>query len=264
MPSPFPGMDPYLQRYWGDVHTSLCTEIRTDLQPQLRARGLRARATEDVRLLEDVGSAGRTAEPDILVVEIGPPSVTSGSDSGAIATLAPVLVRELASVRTDRWIEVIDVTDGDRVVTVIEVPGPASKAEGDLNRQYRQKLRRYIDGGANIVEIDLLRSTRERMAVPMADLPADRRAAYCTCVKRAADPDLWEVYPMPLRDPLPTVPVPCRRGERDVPLALQPILDRIYDEGGYDSVDYAVPPRPPLDAADAAWAAERVATVRPV
>ena len=125
-----------------------------------------------------------------------------------------------------------------------------------MNRRYRAKLKRYIDGGANVVEIDLLRSTRERLAVPMADLPADRQAAYCTCVSRAADPDLWAAYPMPLRDPLPVVPVPCRQGEPEVPLALQPIIDRIYDEGGYDSIDYAVPARPPLPPDDATWATD--------
>ena len=259
MRSPFPGMDPYLERYWGDVHTALCTEIRTELQPQLRPRGLRARATEDVRLLDEAGGTPRPVEPDILVVEVGPAAWQATVVAG-VATIEPVFVRELPSAVTARWVEIIDVTEGSRVVTVVEVLSPGNKAAGDLNRRYRQKLKRYVDGSANLVEIDLLRSTRERLAVPMLDLPPDRRAAYCTCVKRAADPDLWEAYPLPLRTPLPVVPVPCRRGEPDVFLALQPIIDRIYNEGAYDTIDYTVPPRPPLSAADAAWAAELIAS----
>ena len=252
-------MDPYLERYWGDIHLTLCAEIRTTLQPMLRPRGLRARAAEDVRLLDEEGEPARPVEPDVLVIEVGP-AAWSGSSAATVATLEPVFVRGLPSVRTARWVEVIDVTDGNRVVTAIEVLSPGNKAAGDLNRQYRRKLRRYLNGGTNVVEIDLLRSTRERLAVPMRDLPPERWASYCVCVSRSTDPDLWAAYPMPLRTPLATIPIPCRPGEPDVPLALQPIVDRIYDEGAYDSIDYTVPPRPPLSAADAAWAAERTAT----
>ena len=208
-------------------------------------------------MLDDEGDGPGPVEPDILVVESGP-FASRMSGGAAVATLDPVLVRQLPAERVERWVEVIDVTDGNRVVTVIEVLSPGDKASGDLNRKYREKLRRYSDGGANVVEIDLLRSSPERLAVPMHDLPRERCAAYCACVKRVADPDLWAAYPIPLRNPLPTLPVPCREGEDDVALALQPIIDRIYEEGAYDSIDYTVPPRPPLSAADAAWAAELI------
>ena len=35
MPSPFPGMDPYLEQHWGDVHTSLVIYARNQLQKVL-------------------------------------------------------------------------------------------------------------------------------------------------------------------------------------------------------------------------------------
>src|SRR5438445_420736 len=35
MKSPFPGMDPYLESHWRDVHGSLVTNIRDTLQPRL-------------------------------------------------------------------------------------------------------------------------------------------------------------------------------------------------------------------------------------
>src|SRR5207248_5881448 len=57
MKSPFPGMDPYLESRWSDVHTALCTGIRTALQPRL-PRGLRARAQQDV-LLETTDDEGQ-------------------------------------------------------------------------------------------------------------------------------------------------------------------------------------------------------------
>ena len=47
MKSPFPGMDPYLERHWGDVHQALVTYIRDQLQPSL-PDDLRARMQERV------------------------------------------------------------------------------------------------------------------------------------------------------------------------------------------------------------------------
>ena len=42
MKSPFPGMDPYLENYWGDVHTSLMVyasnQINAQLPDELQAR----------------------------------------------------------------------------------------------------------------------------------------------------------------------------------------------------------------------------------
>src|SRR5256885_6518067 len=45
--SPFPGMDPYLEARWGDVHQSLITYARDALQPNLPP-DLRARVEERV------------------------------------------------------------------------------------------------------------------------------------------------------------------------------------------------------------------------
>ncbi|MFQ5873193.1 MAG: DUF4058 family protein [Dehalococcoidia bacterium] len=39
MPSPFPGMDPYLEGYlWPDVHQALASKIRQQLTPLVRPR----------------------------------------------------------------------------------------------------------------------------------------------------------------------------------------------------------------------------------
>src|SRR5262245_5194569 len=46
MPSPFPGMDPYLEgSTWMNFHGQLCAEIARQLRPKLRPRYL-ARSTE--------------------------------------------------------------------------------------------------------------------------------------------------------------------------------------------------------------------------
>jgi hypothetical protein len=64
---------------------------------------------------------------------------------------------------------------------------------------------------------------------------------------------------MPLREPLPIVPTPCRETDGDVPLPLQPLIDQIYREGGHDDIDYSKAPSPPLSPDDAAWAVKCIA-----
>lgn len=259
-------MNPYLEARWGDVHTSLCALIRAALQPALPP-GLRARAEEEVLLELPSGKIIQRFKADGVVVE----SRGAGSDAprgGAVATVEPVVVRRSPRVIPRRWVQVIDTTAGNRLVTAIEILGPGNKAAGALNRYYRRKLRAYIKAGVNVVEIDLLRSSRKRLEVRTEDLPDERQAPYLVCVHRAVvdeenDEWDWEVYPMPLRDPLPTVPIPCRATDPDVPLALQPLIDRIYVDGGHDDIDYAKPPpRPRLSEEDQAWVASLVAAPR--
>ena len=108
--------------------------------------------------------------------------------------------------------------------------------------------------GVNSVEIDLLRGGERVMMVPQALVPLSHRTAYQVCVWRAARADTFAVYRVPLREPLPVISVPLRPDDREVPLALQAILDQCYRNGGYDDIDYRIAPVLPLEADDAAWA----------
>ncbi|MBW3600284.1 MAG: DUF4058 family protein [Planctomycetes bacterium] len=51
MSSPFPGMDPYLEAFWGDVHASLVTyardQLRVQLSPDLKARAVEVERSEE-------------------------------------------------------------------------------------------------------------------------------------------------------------------------------------------------------------------------
>ena len=55
MPSPFPGMDPYLERasLWPNVHNSLIIALRDDLASRLRPRYYVAVEERTVRLTPD-------------------------------------------------------------------------------------------------------------------------------------------------------------------------------------------------------------------
>lgn len=249
-------MDPYLERRWGDVHLRLCHHVSAALQPILPA-GLRARGQERI-ILETIGGERlQSFEADGLVLQSSR-RASGVQEASEVATVAPVFVRHIPRIVRDRWVQIIDTRDRNRLITAIEILSPGNKAAGKLNRRYRRKLERYEEAGVNVVEIDLLRSSRKRLEVKTEELPAAKRAAYLTCVQRATDPETWAVYPMPLREPLPVVPIPCRETDPDVPLALQPLIERIYVEGGHDDIDYTRPASPPVAGADEAWAAELI------
>src|ERR1700722_3282779 len=71
MPSPFPGMDPYLEDpdLWPDVHASLIAGIRELLAPQLRPRYV-ARVEQRTLLFDpDEPADELQVVPDVRVVE---------------------------------------------------------------------------------------------------------------------------------------------------------------------------------------------------
>lgn len=69
MPSPFPGMDPYLEApgLWPNVHNSLIVALRDGLAPQLRPRYHGALEERSVRLTSD--DLMFITRPDLAVVQ---------------------------------------------------------------------------------------------------------------------------------------------------------------------------------------------------
>ena len=91
------------------------------------------------------------------------------------------------------------------------------------------------------------------LQVPLARYPSSHRTPYKVCVHRGWKASA-EIYRVPLREALPTIRVPLRESDADVPLDLQALVTQVYRHGRYDDIDYAVPPVPPLDPDDDAWA----------
>src|SRR5436190_11969650 len=106
MKSPFPGMDPYLERYWGDVHHGLIQYTRDALQPRL-PNDLRARVEERV-FVEREPERIRQAVPDVHVSQVhhagaADPDVLNEA-AGAVAE---PLVFELSNLPvTEGYIEI--------------------------------------------------------------------------------------------------------------------------------------------------------------
>jgi hypothetical protein len=257
MKSPFPGMDPYLEDRWSDVHVKLISYIGEAIQQRLPP-DLRARSEERV-LLESTQDEPPTGyRSDVAIVDTGLGQRGGGgvalADAG-VAVEDACLVEVHFGPGVDRFIHIIDRTSGNRVVTAIEILSPWNKGAGRLNADYLRKLDDYARGGVSLVEIDLLRQPpRNRMHIRHDDLRPKYQAPWLVCIRRAWNLDYYQVFPLRLRQPLPRIPIPLRPTDKEVILELQPLIERIYVAGGHDDIDYSRPANPPLEGDDAVWA----------
>jgi hypothetical protein len=255
MKSPFPGMDPYLDKYWHEVHQRLVI-YTGDLLQTLLPRPLKARVQERV-ILELESDTLRDIYPDVYVAERPSPvpAVQEAAFSAAAIEEKPLRITLLDETRTEGYIDIVDASSGNRVVTTIEFLSPTNKLPGDDRKQYRRK-REVKRARANLVEIDLTRTGQWTMAIPRNKVPRSHRTTFRICVWRAGRPGCYDIYRVPLLRRLPPIDIPLRPSDSDVGLDLQPLLDRCYEMGSYDDLDYRVEPDPPLDAEDAKQADE--------
>lgn len=249
MPSPLPGMDPYLEspRYWTDFHDSFITYAREDLQPRLPPR-YRARIGEWVV----VEATERVMIPDVAVVR-QPAARPSGSAVVALEADEPTIIAGLADDLRQPYLEIVD-RSGDRVVTAIELLSPVNKAPGEGRSRYQEKQAQALRSGTNLVEVDLLHGGAHTAVVPPSNLRRQDPYHSLVCVWRASRPLDCEVYFVRLPSRLPRIRVPLLPEDPDVVLDVQATFNRCYDAARYDlDVDYAQPPPVALPPADSAW-----------
>ncbi len=242
MPSPFPGMDPYLEGYlWPDVHSALASKIRQSLTPLLRPKYA---ARLEVYMAEDPFPEGEIGilYPDVEVVETPQRQrLTQSLDSGTLTITPPALALPVTQSVQIRLTSVeIRATANNKLITSIEILSPVNKREPGLTT-YRQKRQRLYQADVHLLELDLLRRGVRPFAQPR--LP---KVPYCIPLTRAQSRQI-EIWPVELPIPLPVIPVPLQSPEPDVPLDLQSVLAAIYDEAAYDlTLDYRQSPPPPI------------------
>lgn len=248
MPSPFPGMNPYLEHplVWQNVHESLIPAIRDDLARQVRPRYF-VQLDEHIFIHELSGEERRfLGRPDLAVIPLregNRPQGGTGLLEAPVEVIHPTGIDELRS----SFLEIRD-RESNAVVTVVELLCPANKVAGADREQYLAKRNRVLKSWTNLVEIDLLRAGPR---MPDATIPD---CDYVVTVSRWDQRPRAGCWPWNLRDPIPTFPVPLRSGEDDATVSLKSIIDRVYDAAGYEDVIYRRPPSPPLTPEDQAWA----------
>lgn len=261
MPSPFPGMDPFLEKtgIFHELHTQMLSEAQGQLQPQVRPKyiaRMERHLSEGGVWAMDLTTLDRK-EPDVTLIE----RHEQGEVKPASELYSPpssVCVEELdddeLELRKQRRI-VIYVNEHPRVaVTTIELLSPSNKQSGSVNRErYLEKRNSALHGGLHWVEIDLLRAG-ERPEIP----GLDSSSTYSAYIAKAT-PSGWEHqhYGWSLDDPLPRLPIPLLEADFAI-FDLQGCFSVAYDRiAADDEADYANdPPPPPLSPEDSRWVDE--------
>ena len=251
MPSPLPGMNPYLEQedVWHDFHERVIPEMAGAISVQVMPAYItkvdlhifiRELPAEDRRLV------GRG---DFMVADTG--SGRRPSQSASAVAVAPVYGRVASAVDIERqaFIEVRD-RESRELITVVELLSPANKKNGPDREQYLSKRRQLLAASVNLVEIDLLRGLPR---LPIEGLP---QCDYYVMVSRADERPEVKIWPFLLRDPIPVVPIPLRPSDSDVTLNIQQALHEVYRVAGYGLYMYSGRPQPALTPEQAKWAAE--------
>lgn len=250
---PFPGMDPYLERFWNDVHGKLVTYIADELNEMLPPR-FRATMQERVVTADLDQPLSGARYPDVPVLEA--PLITGfGRATRSTRTLvrSPALLAYQGEPLTEYFVEIVDTKFGEKVVTAIEVLSPENKRPGDGMRQFQAKQSEYRTARVSRVEIDLLREGRRLFEFPGRLLGAESGKPYYVTVYRSGKPGQCELYGIDLRESLPVISIPLRSQDPDVLLDLQPLIEHVYRTGRFP-IDYDEPCDPPLEGDDAVWA----------
>jgi hypothetical protein len=252
MPSPFPGMDPYLEArdIWPDVHLRLIAEIARDLSPQVAPAYYVA--VEQRTYIIPVEPDEQIIRPDVALVGL---SSTRETATGGVATAIAVtpqivLVPSFESVH-EGYLEIRAVRTHE-VITVAELLSPTNKISTEGRREYETKRRQVLSTMTNLVEIDLLRAGEPMAMEPRPDID------YRVLIRRGWERPRARLYRFAVRDPLADIPLPLREGEPEALLRPGKLLSDVYDAARYDlRLDYrSEPPEPPLTSEDAAWMEE--------
>jgi hypothetical protein len=251
MPSPFPGMNPYLEHpdLWPGVHHWLIIEIARLLSPQLRPK---YRVAVEVRMYETSGENSLLVGiPDVTVKQrLTAKDSTMTNVAVATQTAQPTQVTiPVPEIIKEGYLEVREVGT-EAVVTTIEILSPTNKRSGKGRQMYEEKRHQVLGSRTHLVEIDLL-----RMGEPLPFFGNNIESHYRILVCRGNSRPYADLYAFNLQDVIPSFPLPLRAGDTEPVVDLQTLLNAVYDISGYDLViDYTREPVPPLAEPDAAWA----------
>jgi len=253
MPCPFPGMDPYIERpeIFPDFHDHLITVIKATLQPLLRPRYV-ALMQDRLYVVED----DQSRKPDVAIIRTTD-RPTQRAGAALLEVDTPAIFEASREEFREPYIEILEPAAGNRLVTAIEVLSPDNKRPGAGRTAYLAKRDQYDGAGANVVEIDLLRGGQPTVRLKAGDLDSLQPWRFIVAVSRY--PTIREAYAFPLERRLPKMAVPLAYDDQDVPLDLQGVFERVWNEGPYpELLNYDQPPPGELTETELRWCRERL------
>ncbi len=216
MPSPFPGMDPYLEEegLWSQFQHHLVLCLYQTLLPGLGDR-YRARIGQRFYITEQA--------------------------------LFTSVVRE---EHHEDYIEIRQRSDG-RLVTLLDITSPGNRTTAVGRRAYLHTRQDSKTVNANMVEIDLVLQGQPLLDYSRENLPD---WDYAVTVTRAAQPERYEIYTSTLQKRLPRFRLPLAADDRDTVIDLHHAFTRCYDQGGFAArIDYQRDPSTTLSDEDRRW-----------
>jgi len=255
MPSPFPGMNPYLEQEdaWHDFHERFMPSVADRVAAQVDPHYI-VKIDEHVYIhemsREDQRFLGRA---DVAISQRRP-----GEQQPGPAVLDAPMECCLPTVDIERvsFVEILD-RQHRQLVTLIELLSPANKRPGPDREQYLTKRNEILASPAHFLEIDLLRGGHR---MPGEGMP---HCDYCVLLSRLETRPRAGIWPVGLRERLPVIPVPLRHPDPDAQLDLQAVLHDIYDRARYGTYIYDGLPNPTLTADDSAWARQFMPSTSP-
>ena len=256
MPSPFPGMDPWLEGpLWTSFHAQFAVEIARQLTPRLVPRYVALTEQRFVLVFPEVEEGVSISHiglrPDAAVATEA--RSTRGAPAGAAAIEPPLLVETIIPESVPQISVEIRDSENRQLVTAIEIRSPWNK-RGEGRDEYLLKRRRILLSTAHLMEIDLLRAgDRPPMRGMLPEAP------YFVFLSRADRRPLTGIWPIWLQERLPQVPIPLLQGDGDLDLDLQQAFSQVYDGFGYAYlIDYGAAPTMALEPAERQWAEQRI------
>ncbi|MBI3412352.1 MAG: DUF4058 family protein [Planctomycetes bacterium] len=221
MPSPFPGMDPYLEdeKLWPTFQHQVVHCLYQILLPGLMDR-YRAR----------VGQRHYVNEQ---------------------ALFTSVMREE----HHEQFIEIRQRSDG-KLITLVDLVSPANKTTPGGRQAYLDKRREGRASNSNLVEIDLVLQGQPMLDYAREGLP---EWDYAVTVTRSTQPERYEIYTATMEKRLPRFRLPLAADDRDTVVDLQAAFVRAFDQGNFaEAIDYENDPSTRLTEANKKWLDERL------
>ena len=233
MPSPFPGMNPYLDNptLWSQVHTHLIVAIAEQMNPILRPKYRMSMEQRVYAETDNDDSWGLVGIPDNVVFSPSSnPSDTSSNVAIASPKVEPLTVSIPQTKTVKEWYLQVKNVETQEVVTVIEILSPTNKKVGEGRNQYLRKREQLLMSLTHLIEIDLLRKG-ERM--PM-NIDPTITSNYRIIISRSDRRPQAELYAFHLAPEIPSIPLPLKPEDQEPLIPLQDLLHSLYEKGSYD------------------------------